>query len=193
MKEFLFLKELEIHPDWFPFLTMENRKLIESIETEVIKSGFTPSAEKVLRFFNVPLISAKITILGQDPYPQPGVATGRAFEVGNLQSWTQSFQNSSLKNILRAIYKAYTGEVILYNQLKTLFYTEFPVLPPGKLFEHWENQGVLLLNTSFTCVPGKPGSHKKLWEEFSGRLVNFISENVPYVTWFIWGDRKSVV
>lgn len=189
MKDSLFLKEQNIHSDWLSFLTEENRSLIFKIEEEVKKTGFTPPEEKVLRFFSFPLSSAKIIILGQDPYPQTGAATGRAFEVGTLKSWNQPFKNISLKNILRALYKAYTGEVINYNKLKEKLDNEFPVLPPGKLFSHWEKQGVLLLNTSFTCEPGKPGSHRKLWEEFTGSLLAFIQNKVPEATWLLWGNH----
>jgi uracil-DNA glycosylase len=189
MKDSLFLKEHNIHSDWFSFLNDENRSLIFNVEKEVKKTGFTPPEENVLRFLSLPLSSAKIIILGQDPYPQPGAATGRAFEVGTLKSWNQPFKNISLKNILRALYKAYTGEIIKFNQLKEKLDNEFPVLPPGKLFSYWEKQGVLLLNTSFTCEPGKPGSHQKLWEEFTWKLHEFIREKVPDATWFLWGNH----
>jgi uracil-DNA glycosylase len=191
MKDSLFLKKQNINSDWLSFLTDENRSLIFDIENEVKKTGFTPPEDKVLRFLSFPLSLAKIIILGQDPYPQPGTATGRAFEVGTLKSWNQPFKNISLKNILRALYKAYTGEVINYNKLKEKLDNEFPVLPPGKLFSHWEKQGVLLLNTSFTCEPGKPGSHQKLWEGFTGKLLEFIREKVPEATWFLWGNHAS--
>jgi len=189
MKNSLFLSAQNIHSDWISFLTDENRSLIFEIEKEVIKTGFTPPENKVLRFLSFPLSSAKIIILGQDPYPQPGVATGRAFEVGSLKSWNQPFKNISLKNILRALYKAYTGEVIKFNELKEKLDNEFPVLPPGKLFSHWEKQGVLLLNTSFTCEPGKPGSHQKIWDEFTGRLLVFLRDKAPEATWFLWGNH----
>lgn len=189
MKDSLFLKEQNIHSDWLSFLTDENRSLVLQIEAEVERTGFTPPADKVLRFLSFPLTSAKIIILGQDPYPQSGAATGRAFEVGNLKSWNQPFKNVSLKNILRALYKAYAGKIIKFSQLKEKLDNEFPVLPPGKLFAHWEKQGVLLLNTSFTCVPGKPGSHKKLWNEFTRKLLQFIRDQVAGATWFLWGNH----
>jgi uracil-DNA glycosylase len=182
-----FLQNIIVHPDWEGFLTNEIQKNILEIEKEVSKSDYTPTPEKVLRFLSVPLSSVKIIILGQDPYPQAGVATGRAFEVGNLRSWAEPFRNISIKNILRAIYKAYTGEIIKYNQLKAKFDNEFPVLPPGKLFGSWEVQGVLLLNTSFTCELGKPGSHKKIWEEFSNQLFCWINNYHEDITWFLWG------
>ena len=147
----LFLNPLNIHPDWKPFLSKEILDLITQIELKIIKTDFTPSTKNVLRFFELPLHSVKVVIIGQDPYPQIGAATGRAFEVGTLKSWNEPFRNVSLKNILRALFKAYSGNVIKFNELKEKFDNEFPVLSPSKLFKHWENQGVLLLNTAFTC------------------------------------------
>lgn len=154
-----------------------------------MKSNFTPAAGRVLRFLSFPLSAARIIVLGQDPYPQPDAATGRAFEVGNLHSWCQPFRNISLKNILRCLYKAHTGEVLSFARLRGKFDSEFPVLPPGKLFAHWENQGVLLLNTAFTCETGLPGSHQKLWEAFTSRLLRFIGDMAPEATWFLWGNH----
>lgn len=185
----IFLKDITIHPDWKPFLSKKILDLILKTESDVIKSDFTPSAEKVLRFLELSLSSMKVIILGQDPYPQPGVATGRAFEVGTLKSWNEPFQNVSLKNILRTLYKAYTGKAINYNALKEKFDNEFPVLSPNKLFKHWEKQGVLLLNTSFTCQPGIPGSHKQLWEIFSAELLNYIKTENDSFIWFLWGNH----
>jgi uracil-DNA glycosylase len=189
MSESLFLEALPVHDDWKAFLSEKVTEELLAIEKHVLTSGYLPDAGKVLRFLTFPLSSARIIILGQDPYPQPGVATGRAFEVGNLVSWSQPFKNISLKNILRALYKAYTGEVISYSQLKQKFDNEFPVLSPGQLFGHWESQGVLLLNTSFTCEPYKPGSHYKLWSSFTSRLLEFIAGQAPGATWFLWGNH----
>lgn len=185
----LFLEKTAIHPDWDPFLSDAVTNHISRIEAAVLPEGVTPPPEKVLRFLTFPLQSARIVILGQDPYPQPGAATGRAFEVGSLKSWNQPFKNISLKNILRALYKAYTGEILKYNELKEKFDNEFPVLPPGKLFKHWEAQGILLLNTAFTCRPGNPGSHRKYWEDFTAVLLKYIRDNAGTATWFLWGNH----
>lgn len=183
-----FLNKVSVNDDWKPFLTAEIKGLLNQIEEETL-AEITPPAEKVLRFLEFPLQSAKIIILGQDPYPQPGAATGRAFEVGTLKSWNQPFKNISLKNILRAVYKAYSGEVLKFSNLKQKFDNEFPLLPPTKLFHHWEKEGVLLLNTSFTCAPGKPGSHRQIWEKFTSELLEFINREQPGVTWFLWGNH----
>jgi uracil-DNA glycosylase len=185
----VFLEHITLHADWHDFLTPENQYTIEKIGQAVVSSDYTPGAANVLRFLALPLGSAKVVIIGQDPYPQPGVATGRAFEVGTLTSWTEPFGQSSLKNIVRAIYKAYTGRIIRYNELKNKLDTEFPILPPSRLFSSWENQGVLLLNTSFTCRTGEPGSHANLWREFSKKLFEYIGFFNPDLIWFLWGTH----
>ncbi|MCG6187719.1 uracil-DNA glycosylase [Maribellus maritimus] len=178
---------MNIHDDWKSFLNKKNKAILLDIESQISKESYTPSKEKVLRFFELPLSSVKVIVLGQDPYPQPEVATGRAFEVGTLKSWNEPFKNISLKNILRAMYKAYSGKVLKYNELKTKFDNEFPILSPDKLFKHWESEGVLLLNTSFTCEPGVPGSHKEIWHNFTSTLLKFVSEEHTKITWFLWG------
>ncbi len=184
-----FLNNISVHEDWKLFLSEEIVQLISQIESEISCNEFTPTAEKVLRFLELPLNSAKIIIVGQDPYPQSGVATGRSFEVGTLKSWNEPFRNISLKNILRALYKAYSGKVINYNHLKQKLDNEFPLLPPGKLFSHWEKQGVLLLNTSYTCEIQKPGSHQRIWHPFTSRLLSYINQRNPELTWFLWGNH----
>ena len=145
MKNSAFLYKIKIHNDWKTFLSKEIVQLINQIESEISEKDFTPPAEKVLRFLELPLKSAKIIILGQDPYPQPGVATGRAFEVGTLKSWNEPFKNISLKNILRALYKAYSGKVLKYNDLKQKLDNEFPVTC------HQENYSTIGKNREFCC------------------------------------------
>lgn len=188
------LKDIQIHDDWKDFLTPQVKRVLDETELLISSSDYTPEQDKVLRFMSLPLSDAKVVILGQDPYPQPGVATGRAFEVGTLRSWTTPFRNISLKNILRALYRTYFKRVISYSELKKRMGNEFPILPPTQLFVHWEQQGVLLLNTAFTCELNQPGSHKKIWENFSRELLQYIRDKNPDITWFLWGkDAQEAV
>ena len=193
------IEEKGIHPSWRPFFTPEVLQLIQSIENQIVGLGyFTPLPQNVLRFLSLDLMAVKVLILGQDPYPQPGRATGRAFEVGGLQSWLEPFENASLRNIVRAIYKAYEGDILSFNQVRekiqnSLFEPSFTILPPHKLFKSWEEQGVLLLNTAFTCELDKPGSHSKLWQPFTLALLAYINANNPQITWFIWGAHAEKV
>lgn len=177
---------------WENFLD-ENKELVDSIFThlkEETRNGteITPPEELRLRFTSRQLSSVKILILGQDPYPQSGVATGRAFEVGTLHSWFDSFRNTSLKNIVRAIYAAENDRILKFNEiLQEIKAGNFKILAPNELFAALEAQGVLFLNTAFSCRVSEPGSHIKLWEPFTAKLLSFISKENPEILWFIWG------
>ena len=175
-------------------LLNDNKEILDCINSQLDKersSGIeiTPPENVQLRFMTRDLSAVKILILGQDPYPQSGVATGRAFEVGTLQSWFDSFRNTSLKNIVRAIYAARNDEILKFNEiLSEIKSGNFKILPPNELFAALEAQGVLFLNTAYTCQVGNPGSHIKLWEPFTANLLSFIAKENPNILWFIWGS-----
>ncbi len=193
----VFLDSLDnIDNSWNDFLSSELLTLLKNIEKNILESKqkFTPETDKVLKFLKVPLADVKVIILGQDPYPQDGVATGRAFEVGTLKSWNDKFSNISLKNIIRAIYFAYNNEYLKYSEIKNKIGKTFLLKPPYELFAEWEKQGVLLLNTSFTCELGKSNSHEKYWNIFTMSLLKYISKANPDIIWFLWGNNaKSIV
>lgn len=193
----VFLNSLDnIDNSWNDFLSSELITLLKNIEKNILESKqkFTPKTDKVLKFLKVPLADVKVIILGQDPYPQDGVATGRAFEVGTLKSWDDKFSNISLKNIIRAIYFAYNNEYLKYSDIKNTIGKTFLLKSPYELFVEWEKQGVLLLNTSFTCEIGKSNSHEKYWNIFTMSLLKYISKANPDVIWFLWGNNaKSIV
>ena len=193
----LFLDSLErIDPSWNQFLTNEIVNTIKEIEQSILDQDteFTPNASRVLRFFNIPVDQVKVLILGQDPYPQKGVATGRAFEVGILKSWEEKFNNVSLKNIVRAIYYTYKKQYLKYSEIKKEIGLFFQLKSPDQLFVSWEKQGALLLNTSFTCKVGKPNSHEKLWKPFTNQLLKYIVEKNQNIIWFIGGNNaKSII
>jgi uracil-DNA glycosylase len=196
----VFLKELHaaLHPAWKEFLTDGTVDELKKIEESIAEnsSDYTPAVSRVLHFMTNDLEHAKIVIIGQDPYPQKGVATGRAFEVSTLKDWNDTFRNVSLKNIVRAVYNAYTGGFHTYNEIKQqmnggLFGNGFTILPPDRLFKSWEEQGVLLLNTSFTTEIGRPGSHSKLWAGFTRKLLSYINDKNPELIWFLWGNHAK--
>ncbi|WP_171594194.1 uracil-DNA glycosylase [Marinifilum caeruleilacunae] len=200
MQNSTFLSSLSIHESWNAFLSNDIIDLIQNIESSISMESATPKKELVLRFLEMDLEKIPVVILGQDPYPQEGVATGRAFEVNGLNSWFDKFRNVSLKNILRSIYKAYTAEELKYSEiLKQLnegdrlpMDGEFKVLPPNQLFRYWwEKENVLLLNTAFTCEVGNPNSHTKIWSEFTQKLLTYIASKNKEAVWFLWGNNAQ--
>ncbi len=187
---FLEATDNKIHKSWNIFLTKEIIQLLHSIESEIKNDTINPETKNVLRFLEQDLEKIKILILGQDPYPQNGAATGRAFEVGNLESWLVPFRNISLKNIVRAIYQSEYGKTMKFAELKEKIEKgSFPIKAPDQLFESWSQQGVLLLNTSFTCKAGQPGSHAHVWKPFTKKLLEFIAVNRSDIIWFLWGNH----
>lgn len=190
---------MNVHSSWNKFLSDEIRDELKVID-EKIGRNINPSYENVLRFLMTDLNEIKVVILGQDPYPEKGRATGRAFEVGDLISWNQKFRQVSLKNIIRLIYKNYNNiedynKILKFSEIqKQIIEGNFNILTPDKIFKSWEKQGVLLLNTYFTVECGITGSHISIWEHFSIKLLQYISEENKNINWFLWGklaEEKS--
>ncbi len=95
--------------------------------------------------------SAKVVIMGQDPYHGPGQAHGLCFSVPIGIPPPPSLQN---------IIKELAADV--------------QTLPPkhGCLL-HWAEQGVLLLNATLTVRQGEPMSHHgKGWERFTDAVIS---------------------
>ncbi|MDF2950094.1 MAG: uracil-DNA glycosylase [Sedimentibacter sp.] len=190
---------MNVHSSWNKFLSDEIRDELKAID-EKIGRNINPSYENVLRFLMTDLNEIKVVILGQDPYPEKGRATGRAFEVGDLISWNQKFRQVSLKNIIRLIYKNYNNiedynEILKFSEIQNqIIEGNFNISTPDKIFKAWEKQGVLLLNTYFTVECGITGSHISIWEHFSIKLLQYISEENKNINWFLWGklaEEKS--
>jgi len=190
------------HASWQPFFTKARLSELENI-LQAIGDSITPPKENVLFFLQNDVQSIRCVIMGQDPYFQTfvdeegrtcSVATGRAFEVNGLTSWLEPFNNTSLKNIVRLIYKAYYGELILFTEIREkIRLNRFPLVPPDSLFKNLESQGVLLLNRSLSCELYKPNSHKELWANWTRELIEYLSSYNPSIHWFLWGKESQKV
>lgn len=181
-----------IHSSWKPFFDDKRVNQISEIEKSIGEDDYNPEPEKVLRFASTDLNKLKVIILGQDPYPQKGVPSGRSFEVQGLNSWNDKFKQTSLRNILRNIYKSYTGELKSMTEIRDKIKSgEFKIFPPNQIFDYWESQGVLMLNTYLTCKVGVPGSHRKFWDKFGKSLLKYIVDTNGNISWFLWGNEAK--
>ena len=126
---------------------------------------FTPPLKQVFRAFEeCPSENLKVIMIGQDPYPQIGVADGLAFSCGNTKK-----PQPSLKNIFEAV--------------ETTVYQEWPTHQDPDL-TRWANQGVLLLNKALTCEIDKVGSHYDIWNDllmYVLDILNFTSSGLIFV------------
>jgi uracil-DNA glycosylase len=117
---------------------------------------FTPPLKQVFRAFEeCPVDKLRVIIIGQDPYPQLGVADGLAFSCGNTDK-----PQPSLRNMFEAIEKT--------------VYQEFPTYQDPNL-TRWANQGVLLLNKALTCEVDKIGSHYDVWNDFVMYVLDMLN------------------
>lgn len=178
-----------VHPQWKGFLTHENLSLLHDVETQTVSTNFTPPVNRVLHFMTIDPTNAKVVIIGQDPYPQEGVATGRCFEVGTLTDWNQPFRNVSLRNILRLIYRTYYGQTLSFKEVVAWNNSAKAIEQPDQLFKNWEKQGALMLNTAFTCEIGVSASHSKIWKPLSNNLLQYLNHINPKLHWVGWGNH----
>ncbi|MFD3924370.1 uracil-DNA glycosylase [Streptomyces sp. NPDC058595] len=134
---------------------------------------YLPAGPNVLRAFQQPFDDVRVLIVGQDPYPTPGMAIGLSFavapEVRNLPG--------SLENIF----------LEMHRDIGT------PRPSNGDLTP-WARQGVLLLNRALTTAPRKPAAHRgKGWEEVTEQAIRaLVARNKPLVS-ILWGrDARNL-
>jgi len=148
--------------------------ILEKLEHEVkIGNRFTPKLKYLFRAFEeCPYQDLKVVILGQDPYPQEGVADGVAFSC----SITQQTQPS-----LRYIYKDIRETVKGYD---THLWFDHDL-------KHWSNQGVLLLNSALTTRINKPGTQTDIWEPFTTFVLDTLAKTNPGLTYAFLGTAAK--
>lgn len=144
-----------------------------SIPSEVFPqlAAALPPSEHIFRAFDLcPLETAKVVILGQDPYPTPGNANGLAFSVHKGQPLPVSLKN---------IYKELVDDIGCAQ-------------PEHGDLTCWAEQGVLLANTALTVLPSQPDAHTKVWKPFTREWIREAgsSEAVPKV-WIMWGRKAQ--
>ncbi len=194
------LEDYRIAPGWNEFFSACLSMLLPVLDS-VPDTGICPKRPDIFRVFSLEPARIRVIILGQDPYPTPGAATGRAFEIGNLRSWSDPFRQISMKNILRSIGKVYLGDLLPWKDLlREIEEDRFSLLPPDRLFASWQDQGVFLLNTALTCLEGVSASHLNLWKPFADELIEYLVSACPDASWFLWGrsaisalEGKSVI
>lgn len=122
-----------------------------------------------------PLHNIKVVIIGQDPYPTPGMANGLAFSVS---PHTRGKFPPTLRNIFKE----------LRNDLNDQLYW-----PKNGDLSAWARQGVLLLNTHLTVAPSEPMSHRHLgWTVLTSEIIDAIIDYHFSKTVFVfWGKEAQ--
>ena len=134
------------------------------------KLQFNPKLGRVFRALDmVAPDKIKVVILGQDPTPQPGKATGLAF---SLQPTEDAREVATVFNVLMEL-KLEGFQTNLKN---------------GDLTP-WVAQGVFLLNSALTVPHNRAGAHLPLWKPFMRLLITYINEKASSSAWMVWGKQ----
>lgn len=132
-----------------------------------------PAYNDVFKAFTLcSLHDCKIIMLGQDPYPQKGVATGVLF--GNKEGTLQ------LSPSLEIIKEAAIDYGIPHPPIK------FDIT-----LESWAKQGILMLNSALTCEVNKVKSHTMIWRPFMGSFLHNLSNFSPGLVYVLFGDQAQ--
>ena len=147
-------------------------KLRDSVEQG---RRFTPRFKDVFNgFYECPYDDLKVVIVGQDPYPQLGVADGIAFSCS---------RKGKAEKSLQYILKETIGD---FTDTGRVMYT-----PEECDLKRWANQGVLLINTAFTCEINKIGSHYGIWKSFTEHVFDNINRHNPNTIFILMGKKAE--
>lgn len=142
----------------------------EKLEAAIDLAGdeLSPPRELIFAALSIPPSHVKTVILGQDPYPNRSDAVGLAFSVP---------RSSKLPPTLRNIFQEYSTDL------------EMPIPSSGDL-RPWVQEGVLLLNTTLTCLDGESLSHSEIgWQEITEQIVKSAAKNGA--TAILWGSHAQ--
>jgi uracil-DNA glycosylase len=162
-----------------PFLEGEKGIALKTKIKELRTSAKVfPESPKVFRCFDTcPFDKIRLVIVGDEPYRKENFSDGLAF------STTKNERPPKLEKLFRNIY------MNLYEDYQTIDKAkEFSELFPSNDLTLWSEQGVLLLNSAFTCQEDKVGSHYDLWSDFTAYIITELAKkgNIAFI---FWGDN----
>lgn len=153
----------------------EFNNILNRLSSEYKRRPICPNQSDVFKAFNLcPLNNLKIVMLGQDPYPQKGVATGILF--GNKRE----IQENNLSPSLNIIKEAAINFEIPHNCITF-----------DQTLESWAKQGVLMLNSALTVEMNKVGSHAMLWRPFISKLLSNLSNYDNGIVYVLFGKQAQ--
>lgn len=186
------LLNIKIKNGWLEFINNEKdqeyfKKIIEKInkdskkyENQLYIFPFPKNVFRAFKYFEPQ--ETKLVLLGQDPYiryetlnqdqdqdlilPQ---AMGLSFSVPTkIKKIPPSLQN-------------------IFKELKNC-YPDFDIPTNGNISRWARKEKILLLNSALSVLEGQSGSHLKIWEKFTDKIIKFISDNCENVVFLLLGN-----
>lgn len=165
----------EYFGDWMKVLDRnETIKIMNWLKT-TDSSTLCPSIKNVFKAFKLCSYNeCKVILVGQDPYPQKGVAQGILF--GNSSDTPEDKLSPSLKVV---------KESVINFDIPHNLITFDPTL------ESWAKQGILMLNSALTTEVRKVGIHTLKWRPFIGSFLKNMSEKNPGIIYVFFGSQAK--
>jgi len=161
--------------DWDEVLKNEYKKLyfpkiMQQLEQEYQTKQIAPPKDKIFQAFkNTPFDKVRVVILGQDPYPEQGVANGLAFSANNDVKTPRTLKN-----------------------IKKLLQKDLNIIKTDNDLTKWSQQGVFLLNTVLTIEVGKINSHRHIgWEKFTDAVIKKLSAREESIIFVLLGKQAQ--
>lgn len=128
-----------------------------------------PGPARIFAAFEAtPPEQVRVVILGQDPYPTPGHANGLAFSVAPDIALPRSLRN-------------------IFAELADDLGTQ----PATGDLTRWARQGVLLLNSALSVLPGQAGTHASWgWDALAREAVAEAQTHGP-LAFLLWGAHAQ--
>lgn len=167
----------EYFGDWMKVLDRaETMKIMGWLKT-VNPNTLCPALPNVFRAFKLcPYKECRVVFIGQDPYPQKGVATGILF--GNSKETPEDKLSPSLQVVKEsAINFEIPHNIITFDQT----------------LESWAKQGILMINSALTCEVNKIGSHANQWRPFVSKLVKNLSYRETGLIYVLFGKQAQTL
>ena len=166
----------EYFGDWMKVIDRaELSNVMAKVGQEYRRKPLCPAQSDVFRVFELcPLNDLKVVMLGQDPYPQKGVATGVLF--GNRKEVDEDNLSPSLNVVKEA---AINFEVPHY------------CITFDNSLESWSKQGILMINSALTVEMNRIGSHVMLWRPFIAKLLKNLSEYNTAIVYVLFGRQAQ--
>lgn len=165
----------EYFGDWIKVIDKKELYRIMLWLKTIDPSCLCPALPNIFKAFRIcPFNKLRVVCLGMDPYPQPGVAQGILF--GNSKDTPENLLSPSLQVVKECVinYEIPHGTV------------EF-----DQTLESWAKQGVLLINSAFTCRVNEIGSHLSIWRPFTSKLIENISSYNNGLVFVLFGGQAQ--
>lgn len=167
----------EYFGDWMKVLDRnETMKIMGWLRT-INKETLCPNIKDVFKAFKLcPYDKCRVIFVGQDPYPQRGVAQGVLF--GNSSDTSENKLSPSLQII---------KESVINFEIPHNLITFDPTL------ESWAKQGILMINSALTTEVGKIGVHMMKWRPFMIAFLKQMSMINPGIIYVLFGSQAQIL